>query len=301
VAINLGYACINATLRESKNPIYTGRSCIKRIFEAKGLEHVSSLILKNVQDLLPILVWNTKFKISLFRISSNICPWASEYKLHDLPDFESIKIALETAGKFALENGIRLSFHPGQFNVLASPHENVVSNTIKDLELHGELMDLLLQPRSPAAKINIHVGGAYGDKLTALDRFSKNFEQLSPAVSSRLSVENDDKKNGYAVNDLMLLNSRLNVPIVFDYHHHKFCSGGLSESDALALAVQTWLRLGVKPMTHYSESRSKQKLHPAHSDWIDGPIHTYGHDIDCMLECKQKERALLLFRLRNKL
>lgn len=296
--IRLGYACINMELRERKPSIYTGRACIRRTFDAKGLPHVSKLIEQNTRDILPILKWNIEHDITLFRISSAMCSWATEYELKDLPDYEQIAMNLAEAGKYARNNGIRLSFHPGQFNVLTSDRESVFANTSRDLQLHGELMDLLGQPRSPQAKINIHAGGTYGNKAKALEQFCRNWERLDEATRSRLTIENDDKASCYSVSDLMWVHQRLGIPIVFDYHHHKFCSGGLTEPEALALAITTWPE-DVRPMTHYSESQYKDTLKPAHSDWIEGPIDDHGFDIDCMLECKMKERALL--RLREKM
>lgn len=281
-------------LRERRPSVYTGRGCIRRTFDEKGLPHVSKLIEQNTRDLLHILKWNVAHDITLFRMSSSMCSWASLYRLHDLPDYDAIRANLSRAGAYAHEHSIRLSFHPGQFNVLTSPHEHVFENTCSDLELHGELMDLLGMPRTPQAKINIHAGGVYGDKQSALERFCRNFERLSPTVQSRLTVENDDKAKCYSVLDLMQLHRRLGIPVVFDYHHHKFCSGGMSERDALHLAASTWD--DIKPTVHYSESRHPDTLKPAHSDWITGPIDDYGLDIDCMLECKMKERALLRLR-----
>jgi len=297
--LNFGYACINMTLRAKKPTIFNGRACIKRVLDEKGLPHVSRLIKDNTADILPILQWNLQHDINLFRISSAMCSWATEYQLCDLPDYEQIVKNLSTAGTYALTNGIRLSFHPGQFNVLSSDRDSVFANTSRDLDLHGELMDLLLQPRTPRAKINIHVGGTYGDKQRALEQFARNFERLHERVRSRLTVENDDKASCYSVIDLLWLHERLGIPIVFDYHHHKFCSGGISEYDALTLAINTWPK-DIRPTVHYAESRDEDHLTPAHSNWIEGPIDDWGYDLDCMLECKMKELALLKYREKHR-
>jgi UV DNA damage repair endonuclease len=99
------------------------------------------------------------------------------------------------AGDLANKYGQRLTTHPGPFNKLASPKEKVVLSTITDLEIHGKMLDLLKQPRSPHAKINIHVGAAYGDKPMALGNFNRNFERLSDAVKTRLTVENFMRKS----------------------------------------------------------------------------------------------------------
>ena len=183
---NLGYACINTELSSRKVKVSTNRTMRKKTFQEKGLDYVSEIILANCTDLLTILKWNAEHDIHFFRMSSEIFPWASEYNLEDLKDFDAIEEALYEAGLFANEHNIRLTCHPGPFNKLCSPNEQVVQNTIKDLEVNGKMMDLLCQPRSPWAKINIHVGGAYNDKPMALANFCKNYARLSDAVKTRL-------------------------------------------------------------------------------------------------------------------
>ena len=297
---NLGYACINMELSAVKPKVSTNRTMRKKTFQDKGIDYASELILQNVTDLLTILKWNAKHDIHFFRISSEIFPWASEYNLEDLRDFDAIEEALYEAGLFANEHDIRLTCHPGPFNKLCSPNEQVVLNTIKDLEINGQMMDLLCQPRSPWAKINIHVGAAYNDKPTALATFCKNFDRLSDAVKSRLTVENDDKESLYSTQELYDgVFKHINIPIVHDYHHHTMCTGGLSQHDAVALALTTWG--DVVPVVHYSQSRSFEhndpKIRPqAHSDSYWTPIDTFGYRMDVMLECKHKEIGLFKMR-----
>ena len=297
---NLGYACINMELSAVKPKVSTNRTMRKKTFQEKGIDYASELILQNVTDLLTILKWNAKHDIHFFRISSEIFPWASEYALEDLRDFDAIEEALYEAGLFANEHDIRLTCHPGPFNKLCSPNEQVVLNTIKDLEINGQMMDLLCQPRSPWAKINVHVGAAYNDKPTALATFCKNFDRLSDAVKSRLTVENDDKESLYSTQELYDgVFKQINIPIVHDYHHHTMCTGGLSQHDAVALALTTWG--DVVPVVHYSQSRSFEhndpKIRPqAHSDSYWTPIDTFGYRMDVMLECKHKEIGLFKMR-----
>ena len=297
---NLGYACINMELSAQKPKVSTNRTMRKKTFQEKGLDYTSELILQNVTDLLEILKWNAANDIHFFRLSSEIFPWASEYKLEDLKDFDAIEEALYEAGLYASENNIRLTCHPGPFNKLCSPNEQVVLNTIKDLEINGRMMDLLCQPRSPWAKINIHVGGAYNDKPMALGNFCRNFARLSESVRSRLTVENDDKESLYSTKELYDgIFKKIGIVFVHDYHHHTLCTGGLSQQDAVELALQTWG--DVVPVVHYSQSRSIEyddpKIKPqAHSDSYWEPIDTFGHRMDVMLECKHKEIGLFKMR-----
>lgn len=297
--MNLGYACINMTLGDQSPKITTNRGMVKKTFTQKGISYASELALQNVRDLFEIIKWNVKSDIKVFRISSDIFPWGSEYKLEDLPDYTKISNILKGCGTYAKENGLRITSHPGPFNVLVSPNPKVVENTIKDLELHGKLFDLLGLDLSPYNKINIHCNGVYGDKISAMDRFITNFKRLSNSVQKRLTVENDDKTSMYSVDDLVYIHNRIGIPIVFDYHHHTFCTGGLSEEEALIKAVSTWPK-GIKPIVHYSESKAlhenDSKLKPqAHSDYINSLPNTYGLDIDIMVEAKAKELAILPF------
>jgi len=297
----MGYACINETLAKQKPKVYTGRSMIKRTFKAKGIEYASQLGLDNCKDLFTIVKWNNENGFKFFRITSNLFPWSSEYNLSDMPDYKEICNVLSNVGKYVNNNGMRITSHPGPFNVLTSPHPHVVTNCIKDLSVHGEVFDLMDLTRTPYNKINIHIGGAYGDKPSAMKRFCTNFHRLPDSVKSRLSVENDDKASMYSVKDLYdNVYKVIGIPIVFDYHHHKFCTGDLSEQEALELAMSSWPS-DIVPVVHYSESRSKEyedpKIRPqAHSDYVLDYIDTYGNEVDIMVEAKAKELAVLRYK-----
>lgn len=294
--MNIGYACINLSLGKK---ITTNRTMVKRTFTTKGVDYVSDLVLQNVADLERIIDWNEEMGIKMYRMSSDMFPWATEYEFTELKDWNEIQKILQRCGKKATKYKQRLSFHPGPFNVLVSPKENVVLNTIKDLEVHGRIMDAMDLSKTPYNKINIHCNGVYGDKIAAMDRFCTNFDKLSNSVKTRLTIENDDKASMYSVKDLMYIHSKINIPIVFDYHHHTFNTGDLSERDALALAITTWPK-GITPAVHYSESKALHenniKVKPqAHSDYIQKLPETYNNDVDIMVEAKQKDLAILKF------
>ena len=308
--MNIGYACINMQLsypqkyggkEKGVKPITTGRSMIKRTFESKGVDYASEITLANAMDLDKIIDWNIMNDYKFFRITSALAPWKSEYEWEDLKDLKQIQMYLHSAGLKAKTHGVRITSHPGPFNVLTSPHEHVVDNCVVDLTMHGDVFDMLGQSRTHYNKINIHIGGAYGDKPKSMERFCKNFERLPDSVKSRLTVENDDKLSMYSVKELYNgVYKRIGVPIVFDYHHHRFCDGGLSEQEALELAISTWPK-GITPATHYSESRSieqkDEKIRPqAHSDYVYDKIETYGNDIDIMIEAKHKELAVQRYK-----
>ena len=166
--MSIGYACINLSLGKK---ITTNRTMVKRTFIAKGVDYVSDLVLQNVADLERIIDWNEQMGIKMYRMSSEMFPWATEYEFTDLKDWNEIQKILQRCGAKATMYKQRLSFHPGPFNVLVSPKENVVLNTIKDLEVHGRIMDAMELSKTPYNKINIHCNGVYGDKQSAMDRF----------------------------------------------------------------------------------------------------------------------------------
>ena len=301
-----GYACINMKLSYPQKyggkekhikPITTNRTMIRRTFDEKGIDYANDLTVQNVKDLNQIVQWNVINGFDFFRISSGLAPWKTEYEWEDLKDLDEIQAYFRSVGWVAKTHKVRLTSHPGPFNVLVSPKEEVVENCIKDLTIHGDEFDMMNLSRTPWNKINIHLGGAYGDKKASMKRFVKNFPRLPESVSSRLTLENDDKASMYSVKDLYYgIYKQCGVPIVFDYHHHKFCTGGLSEQEALEMAMSTWPK-GITPVVHYSESRSKERLDEsirpqAHSDYVYDYIDTYGNDVDIMIEAKHKELAV---------
>jgi len=291
---NYGYCCINLTL-EKERGIKIGRSMIKRTFKAKGIEYAGELAEANLTDMIEILKWNTQHGINLYRMSSNMFPWMSEYELHDLPNFKKIKQLLKTAGKLAIDSGQRIGFHPGQFCVLPSPSPNVVENTINELDKSAQILDLMDLPQDQTYSMNIHLGGSYGDKESAMKRFVLNFKRLSKSAQNRLVLENDDKPAQYSVLDLYEIYKQIGTPITFDYHHHRCYNDPMPEEDALKLAATTWPD-GIRQLCHYS---SAKKLHEdetaiirAHADYLYERIETYGMDLDIELEVKAKELAL---------
>ena len=303
--MSIGYACINMQLsypqkyggkEKGVEPITTGRSMIKRTFQTKGLDYASELTLKNVKDLNGIISWNVLNGYDFYRMSSGLAPWKTEYDWEDLKDIDSIRRWFHSAGTMAKTHNVRLTSHPGPYNVLVSPKEEVVENCIKDLTIHGDEFDMMGLSRTPYNKINIHLGGAYGDKEASMKRFVKNFPRLPESVRSRLTLENDDKASMYSVKDLYYgIYKKIGIPIVFDYHHHKFCTGGMSEQEALEMALSTWG--DIKPVTHYSESRRDEQKDEtirvqAHSDYVYDKIEMYGNDFDIMVEAKAKELAV---------
>lgn len=299
----LGYCCINLTLQPEK--ITCNRGMVKKTFDSKGIAYASELVLKNARDLIQIIKWNEQSGFKVYRMSSDMVPWMSEYEIKDLPEYLKISTLLRGAGNLVLKYGQRLSFHPGPFNVLGSPNPVLIEKTIKELNQHAEIMDLMGLPKSNVYPINIHCNGVYGDKNATMARWSANFLRLSESAQARLVVENDDKGSMYSVKDLYDgIFTPVKVPITFDYHHHRFNDSGLSEQEAFELAMSTWLYHGVKPLFHYSSCRKTFEdfgsKAVAHADFVYEKINDYGHSVDIEVEAKAKELAVLKYIKTNK-
>ena len=292
--MKIGYACINMSLGKK---VTTNRGMTLKTFKAKGLDYVSELALKNSEDIIKILQWNEEHNIKMFRLSSCLIPWGNVIDINTLPDIEKISAVLKKAGEYAAKHGHRITTHPGPFTVIASPNNNVVERSIADLEMHAKVFDLMGLSKTPYNKINIHVNTTANGKENSMKRFCDAYWHLSESVRTRLVVENDDKPKQYTVEDLMLVNKLMGIPVTFDYFHHSLNPGNLTEEQALKLAATTWPE-GINQAVHYSESKRFHENNikenaRAHSDYINAFPNTYGLDIDIMTECKMKDLAIL--------
>jgi len=294
---NMGYCCICLSL--DKEGVTTNRGMVKKTFLREGLKYVSELALKNTSDLIRIIKFNAENSIKMYRISSDIFPWMSEYEIDDLPDIKEILNNLEEAGRIAKEAGQRLSYHPSHFCVIASLNPEVVVKSVKELRQHAEIMDKMGLERSHKYPMNIHINTTKPSKEESAERFIEEYNKLPDTVKSRLVLENDDKKSQFTPTDLYtLIYKRIGVPITYDYLHHKCNPDELSEKEALELCISTWPE-NIPALTHFSDSRKlfedSSVKDVAHSDWIWSKIETYGKVFDIELEVKMKDLALLKY------
>lgn len=277
----IGYACTPASL-----PYRTSRTFILKNFNEKVFTECTAA---NLEDLMSILNWNVKNHIYMFRISSDIIPFAS-HQVNKLKWWEIFEQELLKIGAFIKQNDIRVSMHPGQYTVLNSPKEEVVENSIADLEYHCRFLDTLGVDYTN--KIVLHVGGVYGDKASAMRRFMENFKKLSPSLKKRLVLENDDKC--YTVTDVLEICSHLKIPAVFDNLHHKLNPCTLKWDQLLLKVQETWTKADGKVKLHYSD-QDLVKKGGAHSKSV--VTANFLHylesikniDANVMLEVKDKE------------
>jgi len=293
----MGYCCLCLSLEKDK--VTTNRGMIKKTFLERGITYVSELALKNTEDLIKIIRFNGDKGITMYRMSSDMFPWMSEYEISDLPDYENIKNNLKIAGNLAIDLDQRLSFHPSPYCVIASENHNVVEKSIKELRQHSEIMDMMGLERSHKYPINIHINTTKPSKEESSKRFIKSFDLLPEGVKKRLVVENDDKKSQFTPSDLYEMIYKVSgIPITYDFLHHKCNPDNLSEIDALDLCISTWPS-DIIALTHFSDSRKlfedSSAKDVAHSDWIWSKIETYDRVFDIELEVKMKDLALLKY------
>ena len=296
----IGYCCIAIGCndgKKKKDHITINRGMVKKTFLIKGLPYVSELIIENLKDTIEVLKYNVSKKIYVYRMSSDSFPWMSEYKFEDLPNFNYIQSLLIKIGNFAKENDIRLGYHPGPFNVLASENQSVVIKTIDELNKHAELMDLMGLDKTHYYPINIHINTTKPTREEAAQRFVDNFALLTDSCKARLTLENDDSPNQYSVKILHdLVYTKILVPIVFDQHHFNYGPQDQTMEEALRLAHSTW---NVKPMTHISSPKILEDATgraTAHADYIYEEIQTFGLEFDTEIEAKSKDLAVIKYR-----
>ncbi len=302
--VQLGLCCINTILREQKPPIFCSRKMIMRKIEELGISELKLKIIQNLADLYKLIQWNEANGIKVLRISSELFPHKSNPKVEDYTMDFADKL-LKKIGKYARSLNHRLTFHPGQYNVVGTPNEKCFHQTISDLSYHAEVLDRMEMGKDSV--MVVHGGGKYGDKQKTLDRWCENFKRLPQAVQNRLVLENCEKC--FSIEDCIYVSRKVNIPIVFDTHHYT-CYNLMHpdetlkpESEYIEEILNSWERRGIKPKFHVSEQGSGRCGH--HSDYIEVipdflleiPVK-YGVEIDILIEAKAKEKAI--FKLYSK-
>ena len=302
--IQLGLCCLNMTLRAQKPSVFMSRKMIMRTIKEQGIDVLKEKIIENLNDLLQMIEWNERNGIKVFRLSSELFPHKTNPEIENY-DYDFAKELLQKAGALARSYNQRLTFHPGQYNVIGTPNEKVLQKTIDDLGYHADVLDLM--GMGPDSVMVIHGGGTYGDKEKTKERWCKQFKELPENVQKRLVLENCEKN--FSIEDCLDVSKKVNVPVVFDTHHFE-CYKLLHPNENFAdpsvympLVLDTWIKKGIKPKFHVSEQGSGRTGH--HSDYIEViPEYLleipekYGIEIDIMIEAKMKEQAI--FKLYTK-
>lgn len=291
--IRLGLCCIfrNEPIRFRQ----TTAAALIKIPRKEQLQKLSLICLENLLSLKKALEWVDANNLGAFRVLSPLFPRLTHpdvgYHIIELPDYEAIISQCDNIRTYRQKSDIRLSLHPDQFNVLSSPHSNVVKNTITELEYQGVLAELI-----GADVINIHGGGVYGNKTLALGRFRDHFASLSTRVQDRLTLENDDKS--YSPTDLIPVCDAIGIPIVYDVHHHRCLPDELSIDEATKECIKSWSDIGREPFFHISTplngyDSTKPRPHADYIDVDDFPQEWLDIDATVDVEAKAKELAVL--------
>lgn len=288
--VRLGLCCI---FRDE--PIRFGTTTatsLARLPRAAALAKLSALCLQNAHALSAALAYCASHGIGCFRINSQILPLKTHpqhrYEVSDLPAGDEIEQAFRACGEFSNRHGQRTTFHPDQFVVLNSQRPEVVAASLLEIEYQAEIAEWV-----GADVINIHGGGAFGDKRKALAEFAAAVDRLSPRARQRLTVENDDKI--FSPADLLPICREAKIPLVYDVHHHRCLQDELSVEEATQQALSTWNR---EPLFHISSplegwSGPKQQRHHDFIDVRDFPECWKKLDITVEIEAKAKEVAVL--------
>lgn len=295
----LGYAAMNHRLRARDPPRRCNRDMQKATWEDRGIGYAAELAEQNLRDLRAILEWNRDHDIRLYRVSSGLVPWQSQFDLPELPNYGTVADLARECGELVESAGMRLTFHPDYWCKLASESTDTVERSVESVTHHGDWLDLLGLDRSPRYAINVHIGAHYGDKAATADRFCEVIESLPPRARDRLVVENDDTTSLWSVPELVdQVTDRVGIPVTFDYHHHSFTDRGYTYREAFELAAETWG--DTRPIVHYSESA---RLHgdtdarpQDHSEHVSDLPAWLRRRADVMIESHGKEESVLRLR-----
>jgi len=301
--IKLCYACINKTL--SEQGITVNRTARLATIEKNGAEFIKQLVMENLCDLQKILEWNESNGIRFYRLSSDMISHLYNEKLSKevveayTLDFARDKLA--EIGKYARENGHRLTFHVGQYTLLSSPDEGILRRSLRDLEIHSDILDAM--GMGPDSIIIMHGGGTYKDKQTTIGRIKEVISNMPDNVRNRLCLENDEI--GYNPDDLLPICEEFNIPFCLDIFHYKVHNPEgyqdmIRDKKLWDRVHRTWTRRGMKMKIHISSQKPDSRP-GAHADYIDDDEIDLKRILclckhycsDATIEAKQKELAVM--------
>jgi UV DNA damage endonuclease len=199
----------------------------------------------------------------MVRLSSDILPvytqrdWSWFWRDSDVRTYAEREF--RKVGDLARQMGVRLSFHPGQFTVLASDNSDIVDRSIEEFEYHADMVRFMGYGKSfQDFKINVHISGRAGPQ-----GIRSAHTRLTPEARNCITIENEE--NSWGLDDCLSISDI--IPIVLDVHHHWIREGEYIQSTdrRVRSVVDSWR--GVRPTMHYSLSRE---------DYL------VGHDADIM-------------------
>jgi UV DNA damage endonuclease len=283
--MKIGYPCINRGIGCSSNSTFRLASYTE--------ERLVQKVENNLNCLFKILQYNVQHGFYFFRISSDLVPFAS----HPVCTFDwagHFRGEFRKVGEFLKNHNIRISMHPDQFVIINALKDDVVERSVRELEYHSTVLDKM--GLDSTARIQIHLGGVYGDKGSAMDRFIERYNSLSKSLKGRLVIENDDRS--YSLKDCLSVHQKIGIPIIFDAFHHQCLNNGETLRQGLELSARTWKESDGIPMVDYSSQQRGQRS-GSHAKTLNTASfrkflqETRGLDFDLMLEIKDKETSAL--------
>jgi UV DNA damage endonuclease len=283
--LRIGYPCINRSIGCTASTTFRLASYSE--------ERLKEAVKKNLACLSKILAYNVMHGMLFFRITSDLVPFASHpvctfpWQAYFAGEFEEI-------GRYIRQHGFRISMHPDQFVLLNAPDEGVFQRSIADLMYQVQVLDLM--GLDATAKVQIHVGGVYGDKPLSMNRFADKYELLDPVIKKRLVIENDERM--YTIQDCLSLHGRTGIPVIADSFHHSLHNNGERFVDLLKPLRATWKERDGIPMVDYSSQEPGKRV-GAHAEHIVSEefrqflFETRESVFDIMLEIKDKEKSAL--------
>ncbi|KPV44748.1 UV DNA damage repair endonuclease UvsE [Alicyclobacillus ferrooxydans] len=261
-----------------------------------ALQKATNIAQQNLVNTLRILRHARASGVYLYRFSSKLIPLFGHPETRDFDFIGRLQSHFLDIGRFVADHRMRVSFHPDHFTLLNTPKEDVLAQSIHDLSNHVRMLEAMGLPESPS--LVLHVGGAYNDKASAMQRFVDNWARVPVAVQERIMLENDDKT--YTAHETQELCGKVGVPHVLDIHHHA-CNheDGVSLSDVIPTFLQSWADTGLPPKSHVSSPKSEKDFR-AHADFLNPHdllpfldlVREFNVDLDVMLEAKMKDEAL---------
>jgi len=296
--VKLGYVAMSVQLTNaspSKTMTFAQFSKLKdREAAIAKLERIS---IENLENCLRLLKHNVANDIRFFRFSSKLIPLANHEAVKDWKFMRPLKEILSQIGDYIEENPMRVDFHPDHFVLLNSKKKEIINQTIKTLSMHRSLLKGMRVPTQH--RCVLHIGGGYDDRELALEQFIHNFALVPQPIQEMLILENDDTT--FHLRDALYVCEKLNVPLVFDYHHHlaHFEEEAEGWEQDWERVVQTWEHSPLPVKMHISSPRDEKNFR-AHADYVDPKmfmdflqgIKGSVPEIHCMIEAKKKDEAL---------
>lgn len=293
--IRLGYVAMSLEVENcSPSKTITLKSLEKLANRESQLYHLKKLTETNLKNTLRLLYHNSSLGINVYRFTSKLVPMATHPISEDFDYIGEFKDLFEKIGDYVKEKKFRVSAHPDHFTILNTPNPDVLAVSLKDLDYHHRVFEAMgLDSR---AKLVLHLGGSYGNKEKAKERFIDNFKKLPTDIADRIILENDDKS--YNTNEVLEICKHLKVPMVLDYHHH-LCNKGDTDLENLIIDIfETWE--DDIPKVHMSSPKN-EKQYRHHAEFIDidqflallSIVEGKASKLDVMVEAKGKDKALI--------